>query len=78
MSATTPPAPTPKTHQQFSGELNAFLKASAESGVPMEIIILELEVAKLFIFQRISFEAQRQAQAEAQRNKSSIIRPHGN
>jgi hypothetical protein len=77
MSASEIPKPT-KTHQQFSTELNQLLFASAEQGVGLEILILELEIAKLFIFQRINFQAQKMAEAAELKKKSSIITPGHN
>ena len=64
-----------KTHQQFSNELNHLCVDSANQGVPLEVIVMELEIAKLFIFQRINFDVAQRAAAAAQREKSPIITP---
>jgi hypothetical protein len=64
-----------KSHQQFSAELNKFLFDAAGQGVGLEILILELEIAKLFIFQRINQQAIVMAQQAAKKNAPAIITP---
>ena len=66
---------TQTPHQAFATNLQSLCRETSRSGVPLEVIVMELEIAKLFIFQNIAFQAQQQAQAAAKESASPIIVP---
>ena len=66
---------TPTPHQQFATNLQTLCRETSRNGDPLDVIVMELEIAKLFIFQNVAFQAQQQAQAAAVKDAPLIIKP---
>lgn len=74
-------ATAPTTHAEYQRQLSETTSLALRNQVPMDAIILELEMMKLYVYEQHSFQVRRAQmaamQAQAQQSAGKIVVPNG-